>query len=94
MFDSKSEFTRFVRHATASRVGNIAAGVDAGAFEPTLQAERHANCDTCSFKHVCDVRNHHRRETIASVDANEHYISERASDTELDLDAYPRGGDD
>lgn len=94
LFDSQGDFTRFVRNVTASRVGNIAAGIEAGAFEPTLQDESHANCDSCSFKHVCDVRNHHRRETIARVDADEHYISERASGEELDLDAYPGGGDD
>ena len=94
VFDSQREFTRFVRNVTASRVGNIAAGIEAGAFEPTLQDESHANCDSCSFNDVCDVRNHHRRETIARVDADEHYISERASNEELDLDAYPAGGDD
>jgi ATP-dependent helicase/nuclease subunit B len=93
LFDTRAEFSRFIRDVTATRLGRIATSIDDGFFEPTLLDENHANCEQCSFKHVCDVRNHHRRETIDTIDDGTHYVSERARDVDLDLGAYS-GGDD
>ena len=91
-FDTQAEFSRFIRDVTPTRVGRIGTAIENGAFQPTLLSENHANCESCTFRHSCDVRHHHQRDTIEELDDREHYISERARDEELDLDAYPNGG--
>jgi ATP-dependent helicase/nuclease subunit B len=93
-FDSRREFTRLVRDVTPVRLGEIASGIENGAFHPTLLSEDLANCEDCSFRDACDVRHHHQQETIAGLDETRHYVSERALDVELDLDAYASLGDD
>jgi ATP-dependent helicase/nuclease subunit B len=91
-FDTRAEFTRFIREITPTRVGRIGTAIENGAFQPTLLSENLANCENCTFRHSCDVRHHHQRDTIGELDDGEHYISERARDEELDLDAYADGG--
>ena len=91
-FDTRAEFTRFIRDVTSTRVGRIGTAIENGAFQPTLLSENLANCENCTFRHSCDVRHHHQRDTIDELDDGEHYISERARDEELDLDAYADGG--
>lgn len=93
-FDSRREFTRLVRDVTPARLGKIATGIENGAFHPTLLSEDLANCEDCSFRDACDVRHHHQQDTIAELDETRHYVSERARDVELDLDAYAPMGDD
>jgi len=90
-FDTRAEFSRFIRDVTPTRVGRIGTAIENGAFQPTLLSENHANCENCTFRHSCDVRHHHQRDTIEELDDREHYISERARDEDLDLDAYPDG---
>jgi len=93
-FDTQTEFTRFIRDVTATRVGRIGTAIENGAFQPTLLSESLANCENCTFRDTCDVRHHHQQDTIDELDEQEHYISERARDEELDLAAYPDGGSD
>jgi len=93
-FDSRREFTRLVRDVTPARLGKIATGIENGAFHPTLLSEDLANCEDCSFRDACDVRHHHQQDIIAGLDETRHYVSERARDAELDLDAYSPMGDD
>jgi len=93
-FDTQTEFTRFIRDVTSTRVGRINTAIENGAFQTTLLSESQANCENCTFRHSCDVRHHHQRDTIDELDDREHYISERARGEELDMDAYgDRGGD-
>jgi len=92
-FETRPEFSRFIRDVTPTRVGRIGTAIENGAFQPTLLSENHANCENCTFRHSCDVRHHHQRDTIEELDDREHYISERARNEDLDLDAYPDGGD-
>lgn len=91
-FDTQAEFSRFIRDVTPTRVGRIGTAIENGAFQPTLLSENLANCENCTFRHSCDVRHHHQRDTIEELDDREHYISERARDEDLDLDAYADGG--
>ena len=91
-FDTRAEFSQFIRDVTPTRVGRIGTAIENGAFQPTLLSENLANCENCTFRHSCDVRHHHQRDTIDELDDREHYISERARDEELDLDAYTDGG--
>ncbi|MDB2283267.1 PD-(D/E)XK nuclease family protein [Halorubrum ezzemoulense] len=91
-FDTQAEFSRFIRDVTPTRVGRIGTAIENGAFQPTLLSENLANCENCTFRHSCDVRHHHQRDTIEELDDSEHYISERARDEDLDLDAYTDGG--
>jgi ATP-dependent helicase/nuclease subunit B len=93
-FDSQSEFTKFIREVTPTRVGRIGAAIENGAFQPTLLSANHANCEDCTFRQSCDVRHHHQRETINELDEEDHYISERARGEELDINAYVDGGED
>ena len=91
-FEERAQLRQFVRSVTPDRLGRIAAAVEAGAFEPTVLAESHAGCEHCSFRAVCDVRHHHRQSIIENLDGA-HYVSERATDDELDLNEYrPEGG--
>jgi len=93
-FNTQTEFTRFIRDVTSTRVGRINTAIENGAFQTTLLSESQANCENCTFRHSCDVRHHHQRDTIDELDDREHYISERARGEELDMDAYgDRGGD-
>lgn len=87
-FEERSGFRSFVRAVTPVRLGQIATAVEGGAFEPTLLPASQAGCDHCSFRAVCDVRHHHRRDTISRLDWSEHYVSERATDDDLDLSEY------
>jgi ATP-dependent helicase/nuclease subunit B len=93
-FEDQSEFRRFIRGVTPTRVGRIKTAIENGAFQPTLLSESQANCANCTFRHSCDVRHHHQEETIHELDDSTHYISERARDEPLDLDAYADGDDD
>lgn len=93
-FDTQAEFRRFIREVTPARIGRIRTAIANGAFQPTLLSADLANCEDCTFRHTCDVRHHHQRDTIEELDDREHYISERATDEELDLDAYADGGSD
>lgn len=93
-FDTRREFSRLVRDVTPARLGKITTGIENGAFHTTLLSEDQANCKECSFRDACDVRHHHIHDTIDGLDETEHYVSERARDVELDLDAYATGGDD
>ncbi len=91
-FETRAEFSRFIRDVTPTRVGRIGTAIENGAFQPTLLSENLANCENCTFRHSCDVRHHHQRDTIDELDDSEHYISERARNEDLDLDAYADGG--
>lgn len=93
-FDSQREFTAFIQEVTPTRIGRIGTAIENGAFQPTLLSANHANCEDCTFRESCDVRHHHRRETIGELDEEEHYISERARGEELDIAAYADGGGD
>ncbi len=94
LFDTREEFTQFVRDVTPTRVGKIATAVENGAFHPTLLSEGQANCEDCTFRDACDVRHHHQRDTIADLDEDRHYVSERARGADLDLAAYTTESDD
>lgn len=93
-FDQRSEVTQFVREVTPARLGRIAAGIGNGAFHTTLHSERQANCEDCTFRSACDVRHHHRQDVIEGLEDAEHYVPERASGDELELDAYVQGGEE
>lgn len=93
-FDTRREFKQFIRSVTAARVGQIATAIENGAFQPTLLAADLANCEDCTFRHTCDVRHHHQRETMSELAGGDHYLSERALDEEFDMSAYRMGGDE
>ncbi|GGN24907.1 PD-(D/E)XK nuclease family protein [Halarchaeum nitratireducens] len=90
--DTRAEFRAFVHDVTATRVGRIATAAEAGAFQPTLLSESVAGCEDCAFRHTCDVRHHTTQDTLDELDESTHYISERATDEDVDLDAYADGG--
>lgn len=93
-FEERAEYREFTEDVTATRLGRIATAIENGAFQPTLLSADQANCEDCAFRQSCDVRHHHQRDTIAALDEREHYISERARNEELDVDAYTDGGAD
>lgn len=91
-FEERSEVEQFVHDVTPDRLGTIATAIENGAFHTTLQGERDARCDQCSFSTACDVRHQHRRDVVETVDDATHYVPECVTGDELDLDAYGRGG--
>jgi len=93
-FDDVDQHRRFVREVTSARLGRITSGIDDGAFHTTLLSPDHAECEDCSFRNSCDVRHHLRQDRLDEIDHAEHYVSERARDEELDLEAYGTGGGD
>lgn len=92
-FDSQDEFSQFIREVTPTRLGQIATAIENGAYQPTLLSSSQANCEDCTFKKACDIRHHHRRDTIDLLDRDHHYVSERADDEDFDLATYTDGAE-
>lgn len=93
-FATRAELRTFITEVTPTRVNRITTGIANGGFHPTLLSANHAGCEDCTFRQACDVRHHHQRETIATIDHTEQYVSEQAAGTELELAQYTTGGDD
>jgi len=88
-----ADFRRLVEEVTPRRVGDLVAGLEAGAFQPTVLEAEAAGCRHCDFSDVCDVRYHARRDVIAAMDADSDpgYVP-RAARTDSFLDTC--GGED
>lgn len=87
------DYRRLIEEATPRRVGDLVAGIEDGAFHPTVLDEDTAGCRHCDFSDVCDVRYHARRDVIAQMDADSlsGYVPQEARpDSFLDT----CGGDD
>jgi ATP-dependent helicase/nuclease subunit B len=67
-FETHEAFREFIEETTAARLGEIAAGIEEGRFQPTVLDPSDAGCRYCDYAHVCDVRSHQRRETIQHID--------------------------
>jgi ATP-dependent helicase/nuclease subunit B len=61
-FDTQSAFREFIETAVPDRLGQIATGIEAGSFHPTVLDPADAGCEYCGYRHVCDVRSHQRHE--------------------------------
>jgi ATP-dependent helicase/nuclease subunit B len=74
------DYQRLVEEVTSRRVGELAASLENGAFQPTVLDEETAGCRYCDFSDVCDVRYHARRDVIAAMDAdpNPGYVPQEA----------------
>ena len=70
-FETHEAFRRFVDETTADRLGDLAAGITEGSFQPTVLDPSDAGCRYCDYAHVCDVRPHQRRDTIEAIDEND-----------------------
>ncbi len=84
-FETHEAFRRFIDEITASRVGELATGIQEGRFQPTILDPSDAGCRYCDYAHVCDVRPHQRRETIQHIDDNK--ISAYVPPMARDVDA-------
>jgi ATP-dependent helicase/nuclease subunit B len=69
-FETHEAFREFIEETTAARLGELAAGIEEGRFQPTVLDPSDAGCRYCDYAHVCDVRSHQRRETIQHIDDN------------------------
>jgi ATP-dependent helicase/nuclease subunit B len=67
-FETHEAFREFIEETTAARLGELAAGIEEGRFQPTVLDPSDAGCRYCDYAHVCDVRSHQRRETIQHID--------------------------
>jgi ATP-dependent helicase/nuclease subunit B len=87
------DYQRLIEDVTPRRVGELAAGLENGAFQPTVLDEDTAGCRHCDFSDVCDVRYHARRDVIAAMDADSDpgYVP---MDARTDSFLYTCGGDD
>lgn len=68
-FETHAAFRRFLTEKTPARLGELTAGIADGHFQPTLLEPGEAGCRHCDYAQVCDVRHHHRQETIETIDA-------------------------
>ncbi|WP_255198515.1 PD-(D/E)XK nuclease family protein [Halorarius litoreus] len=67
-FETHEAFRRFIETETPVRLGQLAAGLDAGRFHPTVLDPGDAGCRYCGYSDVCDVRSHRRRDVIEHID--------------------------
>ncbi|WP_311172659.1 PD-(D/E)XK nuclease family protein [Halobellus ordinarius] len=67
-FETHEAFRTFVEETTTKRLGELAAGIEEGRFQPTVLDPSDAGCRYCDYAHVCDVRSHQRQETIQHID--------------------------
>lgn len=67
-FETHAAFRRFVAETTSRRLGQLASGIEAGRFHPTVLDPSDAGCRYCEYAHVCDVRSHQRRDVIDAID--------------------------
>jgi ATP-dependent helicase/nuclease subunit B len=67
-FETHEAFREFIEETTAARLGELAAGIEEGRFQPTVLDPSDAGCRYCDYAHVCDVRSHQRQETIQHID--------------------------
>jgi ATP-dependent helicase/nuclease subunit B len=87
------DYERFLTETVPSRVGEIADGIENGAFQTTTLSPKEAGCHYCDYRDVCDVRHHQRQEIIREMDRTgaPGYIPQRARDGSF-LDTL--GGED
>jgi ATP-dependent helicase/nuclease subunit B len=85
-FETHEAFREFVEDVTASRLGELAAGIREGRFQPTVLDPSDAGCRYCDYAHVCDVRPHQRQETIQHIDDEgiSAYVPPMARDVDAD----------
>jgi ATP-dependent helicase/nuclease subunit B len=65
--ETHKAFRRFLETTMPERLGEVAGGIAAGRFHPTVLDPRDAGCSYCDYRHVCDVRHHLRHELIDSI---------------------------
>jgi len=87
------DYERFLTETVPSRVGEIAEGIENGAFHTTTLSPKEAGCRYCDYRDICDVRHHQRQEIIQEMDrsGSSGYIPQRARDGSF-LDTL--GGED
>jgi len=87
------DYERFLTETVPSRVGEIADGIENGAFQTTTLSPKEAGCRYCDYRDICDVRHHQRQEIIQEMDRSDSsgYIPQRARDGSF-LDTI--GGED
>lgn len=87
------DYERFLTETAPSRVGEIADGIENGAFQTTSLSPKEAGCHYCDYRDICDVRHHQRQEIIQEMNRSDApgYIPQRARGRSF-LDTL--GGDD
>jgi ATP-dependent helicase/nuclease subunit B len=87
------DYERLIEEITPERIGDVTAGIEGGAFQPTLLDEDTAGCRHCDYSDVCDVRYHRRRDVASAMSSDERpgYVPQYAREESL-LDAF--GGED
>jgi len=66
-FETHAAFRRFLEVTMPERLGEVAGGIAAGRFHPTVLDPRDAGCSYCDYRHVCDVRHHLRHALIDGI---------------------------
>ncbi len=69
-FDSHDAFRAFVEWELSERLGQLAEGIAAGRYHPTVLDPDDAGCRYCGYSDTCDVRPHRRRAAIDWIDDN------------------------
>lgn len=90
---NSEDHRRLVEEETPARLSRIEAGVEGGAFHPTVLDARTAGCRHCNFSDVCDVRYHMRRTVAEAVAGDDRpgYVPDAAhSGSFLDTEAGGR----
>jgi ATP-dependent helicase/nuclease subunit B len=87
------DYERFLTETVPTRVGEIADGIENGAFQTTTLSPKEAGCRYCDYRDICDVRHHQRQEIIQEMDRSgaPGYVPQRARDGSF-LDTL--GGED
>jgi ATP-dependent helicase/nuclease subunit B len=69
-FEDHDAFRSFLEWETAERLGELADGIAAGRYHPTVLDPDDAGCRYCGYSDTCDVRSHRRRAAIDWIDDN------------------------
>jgi ATP-dependent helicase/nuclease subunit B len=96
-FDTHAGFREFIETAVLDRLGQIAAGIEAGSFHPTVLDPDDAGCEYCGYQHVCDVRPHQRHDVRTHLERPDvdipSYIPPSAAGRSYEPTTVEDGGD-
>ncbi|QLD89115.1 PD-(D/E)XK nuclease family protein [Natronomonas salina] len=67
-FETHRAYRQFVESVLPGRLGELADGMTAGHYHPTVLDPDDAGCRYCGYSDTCDVRPHRRRDVIDEID--------------------------
>jgi len=83
--ETHDAFRQFIEAQTPQRLGTLTTALSNGRFHPTVLDPADAGCRYCDYADVCDVRPHHRRETMDAIEDSDDtvYVPPMARDLDV-----------